>query len=101
MDRIINSHLNQFSQEHAVESETEDVRFEKFVNFAVLQSQIAKRLDLELVTTGDGEDGIDGVAVIINEELVIGKEEARAALNNQRKITMYKSYLFNQRPPTQ
>lgn len=85
MDRIINSHLNQFSQEHAVESETEDVRFEKFVNFAVLQSQIAKRLDLELVTTGDGEDGIDGVAVIINEELVIGKEEARAALNNQRK----------------
>lgn len=85
MDRIIKSHLGQFSQEHAIESEAEDIRFEKFVNFAVLQSQIAKRLDLELVTTGDGEDGIDGVAVIINEELVIGKGEAKAALNNQRK----------------
>lgn len=85
MDRIIGSHLNQFSEEHAIALEPEDVRFEKFVNFAVLQSQVAKRIDLELVTTGSDDDGIDGVAVIINEELVVGKAEATSALNNQRK----------------
>lgn len=85
MDRIIKSHLKQFSHEHAIESESEDVRFEKFVNFAVLQSLLAKRLDLDLVTTGADDDGIDGVAVIINEELVVGKRDVKAALNNQRK----------------
>ncbi|WP_339064898.1 AIPR family protein [Teredinibacter turnerae] len=85
MDRIIKSHLKQFSEEHAIEFEPEDVRFEKFANFAVLQAQVAKRLDLELVTTGADDDGIDGVAVVINEELVVGKGEATSALYNQRK----------------
>lgn len=85
MDRILRSHLKQFSTEQAIESENESTRFEKFVNFAVLQSKIAKRLDVDLVTTGSDDDGIDGVAVIVNEELVIGAEEAQAAFSGERK----------------
>lgn len=85
MDRIIKAHLDQFSREQAIESEEESVRFEKFANFAILQSLVAKRLDVELVTTGEDDDGTDGVAIIINEELVVGAQEASAALSNDRK----------------
>ncbi len=85
MDRILASHLKQFSAEQAIDLEDESVRFEKFVNYAVLQSQIAKRLDVDLVTTGDDDDGIDGVAVIINEELVVGAADAEAAFLGDRK----------------
>lgn len=85
MDRILESHLKQFSVEQGIESEPESTRFEKFANFVALQSQIAKRLDVELVTTNNDDDGIDGVAVIVNEELVVGADEAKAALVGERK----------------
>lgn len=85
MDRIIKAHLDQFSREQAIESEDEPTRFEKFVNFSMLQSQVAKRVDVDLVTTAEDDDGMDGIAIVINEELVIGSSDAMVALSNNRK----------------
>ena len=66
MHRIVANHLQSFVEEHALDADDQSVKFEKFVNYAVLSQKVSTGFDVEHVTTGDDDDGTDGVAVIIN-----------------------------------
>lgn len=84
MNRILQSHLDGFSREHGLQREDKYKQFEKFCNFSILSSKLAS-IDLDDVTTSNGDDGIDGIAIIINEESVISKEDAETIFRSQRK----------------
>lgn len=85
MHRIVNSHLNNFVKSFGFESDPQDQQFEYFCNYAVLYSRCASGFDLDDVTTGVGDDGVDGVAIILDEEVIISDEDARSAFRTDRK----------------
>jgi len=51
MHRIVASHLSSFVNEQAIGSDAESVRFEKFVNYAILSQKISTPFDLEHVVS--------------------------------------------------
>lgn len=85
MHRIVKAHLNSFSKSHGLENEDEAVQFERFVNFSVISNISSAEFDLDDVSTGNGDDGVDGVAIIIDEEVVTAKEEAEKIFSTPRR----------------
>jgi len=83
--RIVNSHLKSFVADFGYENDDEATQFEKFCNYCFLQPKVAGKLDIDDVTTGEGEDGIDGLALLINEGAVQNKEAAVAAFGPEKR----------------
>src|SRR5690606_34471593 len=63
----------------------ESIQFEMFVNYAVLATKMIGTVEVEDVTTGSGDDGTDGIAILINEELVVSDEDAKSIFSTDRK----------------
>lgn len=78
MNRIIKGHLDSFVKSHGLDTDDESVQFEKFVNFSILTPKVASSFDLENVTTSTGDDGMDGVAIIIDEDVIVSDKLASA-----------------------
>lgn len=76
MHRIVQAHLDNFAKSFGLETFGQDVQFEMFSNKAILTPHICTDFELDDVTTSNGDDGTDGIAVIIDEELCISPEEA-------------------------
>lgn len=85
MHRIIKSHLENFSKSFGLEDLDEAEQFEMFVNYAVLTPKVSTTFELGDVTTGEGDDGIDGVAIIVDEELLVSDEDAVSIFKSDRK----------------
>ncbi|EMJ5764142.1 AIPR family protein [Klebsiella oxytoca] len=85
MHRIVKAHLESFVKSFGIESLEEDVQFELFCNKAILSSRISMDFEIDDVTSGSGDDGMDGVAIIIDEELCISPEDATTVFSSQRK----------------
>jgi hypothetical protein len=85
MHRIIKSHLDSYAKSCALEQLTESERFEMFCNYAVTYSRVGANFDAADITTGADEDGIDGVAIVINEEVCLSKEDAQTVFASEKK----------------
>lgn len=85
MHRIVESHLDSFVAEYALEADKRALQFEKFANFAVLTGKLASAIELDDVTTGNDDDGTDGIAVVINEEHVVSAEDAETMFAHERR----------------
>src|SRR5215469_7998512 len=85
MHRIIQSHLSSYVASAGLAAEDEASQFEKFVNFSVLSNISSGEFDIDEVSTGEGDDGIDGVAIIIDEEIVVSGEDAEIAFSGSRR----------------
>lgn len=85
MHRITKTHLDSFVKSHGFEQLEESKQFELFVNYSVLAARLVNTYDLDDVTSSEADDGIDGVAIIIDEELVISSEDAEACFSTGRK----------------
>ena len=85
MHRIIKAHLESFVESYGLGQHGESTQFEMFVNHAVLASKICGDFDLDDVTTGEGDDGTDGIAILIDEELFISDEDATSIFSKDRK----------------
>lgn len=70
-------------------------RFERFVNHCVVSNRCSTRFDVEDVTTGEPEVGIDGAAVLIEDEVVATSNEAQE-LFSKRHRDLHVRYLFLQ-----
>ncbi|MBW1938869.1 MAG: AIPR family protein [Deltaproteobacteria bacterium] len=85
MHRIIKAHLESFVESWGLGQHGESTQFEMFVNHAVLASKICGDFDLDDVTTGEADDGTDGIAILIDEELFISDEDATSIFSKDRK----------------
>ncbi|BFM05341.1 AIPR family protein [Halioxenophilus aromaticivorans] len=85
MHRIVKSHLDSFTKSFGLEQLDESVQFEMFANYSILRSRIGSDFDIEDVTTGEGDDGMDGVSIIVNEEVVVSDEDATSMFSSDRK----------------
>ena len=83
MNRILRSLLDDFLKQYELRSQGESVDFEKFVNFSVLYKEYGRDFDLEIVRVGQGDDtGIDGLAIIVNGQIIQSKEEIDFLIKN-------------------
>lgn len=85
MHRIVSSHLDSFIEQYALEADERTLQFEKFANFAVLAGKAASAIDIDEVTTGNDDDGTDGIALIINEEHVVSEEDAETIFKQDKR----------------
>jgi hypothetical protein len=85
MNRIIKSHLESFVKSFGLEQEPESSQFEMFVNFSILSEKTGANFELEDVTTGEGEDGMDGVAILIDEDVILSVEDAESVFDGTKR----------------
>jgi len=78
MHRIVESHLKSFVASFGLNAEEQSVQFEKFSTYCVLSNRFASAFDLDDVTTGPGDEGIDGVAVVIDESVAVSVDDSSA-----------------------
>lgn len=78
MHRIVKSHLTSFVKSFGLEADDESVQFEKFTTYCVLSNRFGSAFDLDDVSTGPGDEGIDGVAIIIDESVAVSADDTLA-----------------------
>lgn len=86
MNPVVGSLLEEFSNDNSLKSLAQDVRFEHFVNFSIVHPKLPESFDYTLIHTGEGEFGVDGVAVIINDRLIEDEEMAKDVIENAHSI---------------
>ena len=77
MDRILESYLKDFQKEYGHPENLEESKlFEYFVNHCIVSRLHSERFEVDEVTVGGGRDmAFDGIAIIVNDNLVFSKEE--------------------------
>ena len=95
MDRITKSLISELLETQELNTEGDSKDFEKLVNYCVVSNEYSKTFDINLMTIGDGSDtGIDGIAIIVNGQLIENKEEIDDLLVRNNSLDV--SYLFMQ-----
>lgn len=99
MHRIIKAHLESFTESYGLNQHGENTQFEMFVNRAVLASKICGDFDLDDVTTGEGDDGTDGIAALIDEELFISDDDATSIFSKDKINHDVEVVFYSLKPP--
>lgn len=95
MDRITKSLITELLTNQELTSEGDAKDFEKLVNYCIVSNEYSKTFDINLITIGDGGDtGIDGIAIIVNGQLIENKEEIDDLLETNNSLEV--SYVFTQ-----
>ncbi|WP_437567869.1 AIPR family protein [Sorangium sp. So ce542] len=95
MHRVLEAHVRDFARGQGLPEEVTPDVFERFTNFVCLSRFYSGRVDLDAVTTSTGEVGIDGVALLLDEELVVSADEVTAVLE-RRKRNVEARFIFTQ-----
>lgn len=86
MHRIIKSNLKTFCEEHSISEILEESKqFEYFVNFCIIHEVYGDDFDVWNVTSADDDQGIDGIAFLIDGELVTTYDEAMSAFSRHKR----------------
>lgn len=100
MDRISESLLTEFSDEHDIAQLPEDKRFEHFASYITVRRQYAETFDTEDIVTGAGGDtGIDGIAIIVNGSLVTDIETLEEQANQAGSLDAAFIFVQAERSP--
>ena len=76
MNQIISSFLSEHIKEYGVDKLREKDAFEHFINRCIVTKYAAERFDPSDIMTEAGEIGLDGVAVVINGQVITSLEDA-------------------------
>ena len=101
VDRITESLLSEFSQQHNLQTLDESKRFEHFTAYIVVKSEYPETFDTHEVVVGSdasnpgGVDaGIDSIAVIVNSTLLTDVDEVEDVTSGQGPLEV--SFIFVQ-----
>jgi len=85
MHRITASLLRDFVASFEIGEMNESEQLERLINHCVITSEVVEGYDLADVTTTSSDDGIDGCAVIIDEEVIVSKDDCETTLSDGRR----------------
>lgn len=95
MDRITESLITELLSNLEINSEGESKDFEKLSNYTVVSNEYNKTFDIDTLTVGNGNDtGIDGIAIIVNGQLVESTDEVDDLLEKNNSLEI--EFLFVQ-----
>jgi hypothetical protein len=75
MDVVTQSLLKEFAESQKIEGLAPSEQFEAFINYIVVSDIYPEEFDFNIVGTGQGEFGIDGIAIIVNDAIVDDEEQ--------------------------
>ena len=75
MNKIIESFLNTHIREYSIEGFEKEIAFEHFINRCIINKYSVDRFDPMDIMTDEGEKGIDGVAIVVNDRIIMTKDE--------------------------
>lgn len=76
MNKIIESFLNTHIREYSIEEFEKEIAFEHFINRCIVNKYSVDRFDPMDIMTDEGEKGIDGVAIVVNDRIITTMDEA-------------------------
>lgn len=86
-DPVLESYLKDFSVEYKQSHVGETTQFEHFVNFCVMSKRSADEFDADAVSAGgEGDLGLDGVGIFVNDHLVRDKSDVDYLKNTLRRL---------------
>jgi len=94
MDVVTRSLLKEFSESQKITSASECDQFEHFVNYIVVSDLFQEEFDFNIVSTGAGEFGLDGIALIVNDIIVDDDEQLEDILDHSPVLQV--QFLFLQ-----
>jgi len=86
MNQIIRNYLKEHIEEYELKKYSEEKAFEHFINKCIVSRYSADRFDPDDVMTDEGEIGLDGIAILINQQLVLTIEDAKKILQSEQEI---------------
>lgn len=86
MNKIIESFLNTHITEYGLNYLKPETAFEHFINKCIINKYVVERFNPDDVMTDEGEKGLDGVAILINEKLVTTKDEALSIISDSKSL---------------
>lgn len=86
MNQIIQSYLDAHIKEYEIESYDQSTAFEHFINKCIINRLSTERFDPIDVMTDDGEIGLDGVAILLNGQLVTDLASCHVIYENNRSV---------------
>jgi hypothetical protein len=93
-DEILKSYVRDFSEQNSLGSKSEPEQFERFVNYCIISKQYPREFDAEDLSIGGGGDSaIDGVAVIVNGNIVQEPEEIEFFLSRNGSLSVSFSFV--------
>jgi hypothetical protein len=102
MHRIIKAYLNQFVSDNALDDLDEADQFERFVVHCLIAQSFSDQYDLESVVTSTDDLGVDGVVVMIDDDLIATAEDAKAAFDKVgHRRSVHVEYTFIQAKRTE
>lgn len=75
MDVVTQSLLKEFAESQKIEGQPQSAQFEAFANYIVVSDIYPEEFDFNVIATGLGEFGIDGIAIIVNDVIVDDDEQ--------------------------
>lgn len=95
MDRITQSLINELILNLELQSESESKDFERLANYSIVSNEYNKTFEIDSITVGDGGDtGIDGIAILVNGQLVENVDEVKDLLERNNFLDV--NYIFIQ-----
>ena len=89
MDRITQSMIDSFKSNQSLNIDDSSELFEYFVNYCVVNNVYGSNdFDLEEITTGKATQGIDGIAIIVNQKFVNTIEDIDTLIEYNKSISV-------------
>lgn len=85
MHRIIKSHLSRFASSFGFDQLDPPEQFELFVNYCCVSANAAGQFDANEVTTGSDDSGIDGLAILVDDEVITSVDDAEEIFRSPRR----------------
>lgn len=86
MNQIIKAALDAHTSEYSIEAWKEENRFEHFINRCVVNKYSMERFDPADIITGEGEIGLDGIAILLNGHVITTLRETQEYYKNNSNI---------------
>ena len=90
MDKITESLMKKFIKEYDINNNFDiSKKFEYFVNYCVIFNETGiSTYELDEFTTGNSAQGIDGIAIVINNKIVNSKSDIDNLIENNKTINV-------------
>lgn len=89
LDRITQSMLDAFQNDLSLSFNDSALLFEYFSNYCVVNTIYGTNdFDLDEITTGKGTQGIDGIAIIVNQKIINSIEDIDLLISLNQSITV-------------
>ncbi len=94
IDVVTQSLLKEFSQSQKIDGANQAEQFKAFINYIVVSDVYPEEFDFNVIATGPGEFGIDGIAIIVNDAIVDDEEQLEDIIDHSPVLQV--QFLFTQ-----